>query len=205
MPEHDPVRLEKLWEEYCSFLQSWDDLTLARWMAQTLSQLNGGLWRQSHPLIGSYRLAAVTAHKRGLKLYRLASIPHDFSQSECCGAPLIPFITRDVMEDGLLCVHCNSKALAPEDIPRELQGPLLEWSSRYAPVHAVAHWTEEEKQRRGDYDKAYNNAAAQAEGLITELVTEILPDFLDSYPMVIWEDHDGCLDVQPDDLVLEED
>ncbi|NJK91765.1 MAG: hypothetical protein HC904_08045 [Blastochloris sp.] len=200
--DHEPQRLEKLWAEYGSFLDSWDDLTLARWMAQTLSQLNGRIWRQSHPLIGSYRLAAVAAHQRGLKLYRVASIPHDYTQAECCGAPLLPFITRDVVEDGVICLHCNSKALEFESLPAELQASLRSWTSRYDPVHAVAHWTEEQK-RRSDYDQAYNHAAGQAEDLLNELAQEILPDFLDHYPALIWEDHDTCLDVQPDDLLSE--
>jgi hypothetical protein len=204
MPDHDPERVEKLWAEYGSFFDSWDDHSLARWMAQTLSQLNGKIWRQSHPLLGTYRLAAVQAHKRGLRLYRLASIPQEYTPSECCGAPLIPLVTRDVMEDGLMCLHCSARALAPEDLPADLQISFQDWTRQYVPAHAVAHWPEEQKQRCGDYDKAFNEAAAMAETLLVELATEILPIFLNHYPSVIWEDHDGCLDVQPDDLVLEE-
>ena len=50
--------LDALWQEYARAFQGWDDLTLARWLAQTLGQLEGRAWRLSHPLVGAYRLGA---------------------------------------------------------------------------------------------------------------------------------------------------
>ena len=50
--------LDSLWQEYARVFRDWDDLTLGRWLAQTLGQLEGRAWRLSHPLVGAYRLAA---------------------------------------------------------------------------------------------------------------------------------------------------
>ena len=65
--------LDKLWQEYATVFKEFDDLKLARWMAQTLGQLEGRAWRLSHPLLGAYRLAAQTAYDRGLGVLRLAT------------------------------------------------------------------------------------------------------------------------------------
>ncbi len=56
--------LDTLWQEYGRVFQDFDDHTLARWLAQTLGQLEGRAWRLSHPLLGAYRLAAQIAHDR---------------------------------------------------------------------------------------------------------------------------------------------
>ncbi|MEI7535426.1 MAG: hypothetical protein WCK57_13745, partial [Verrucomicrobiae bacterium] len=53
--------LDSLWTEYGRTFATWDDITLARWLAQTLGQLEGRVWRLSHPLVGAYRLAAQVA------------------------------------------------------------------------------------------------------------------------------------------------
>src|SRR5262245_44530442 len=54
--------LDELWNEYSQVFRDFDDLTLARWMAQTLGQLQGKSWRLSHPLVAAYRLATHQAH-----------------------------------------------------------------------------------------------------------------------------------------------
>ena len=69
-------RLDQLWKEYSLVFQDFDDLTLARWLAQTLGQIEGRVWRASHPLLGAYRLAAQLAHERQVWLKRLAMPPH---------------------------------------------------------------------------------------------------------------------------------
>ena len=43
--------LDQLWKEYILAFRDFDDLTLARWLAQTLGQLAGNAWRLSHPLL----------------------------------------------------------------------------------------------------------------------------------------------------------
>jgi len=58
MPTESDSPLDQLWTEYGQVFREFDDLTLARWLAQTLGQLSGKAWRWSHPLIGAYRLAA---------------------------------------------------------------------------------------------------------------------------------------------------
>src|ERR1041384_2829965 len=65
--------LDLLWKEYSLVFREFDDLTLARWMAQTLGQFEGKAWRLSHPLMGAYRLAAQLAHERQIWLKRLAT------------------------------------------------------------------------------------------------------------------------------------
>ena len=49
--------LDTLWLEYGVAFREFDDLTLARWLAQTLGQLQGRAWRLSHPLVAAGRLA----------------------------------------------------------------------------------------------------------------------------------------------------
>src|SRR5438874_6820800 len=75
MAEMSESPLERLWSEYSEVFKDFDDLTLARWMSQTLSQFQGRTWRYSHPLLGAYRLAAQTAHDRQVWLKRLANAP----------------------------------------------------------------------------------------------------------------------------------
>ena len=41
---------DRLWREYSRAFEDFDDLMLARWLAQTLGQLQGRAWRFSHPL-----------------------------------------------------------------------------------------------------------------------------------------------------------
>ena len=64
MPTNADSPLDVLWKEYGQVFRDFDDLTLARWMAQTLGQFEGKPWRLSHPLLGAYRLAAQLAHER---------------------------------------------------------------------------------------------------------------------------------------------
>ena len=67
--------LDRLWKEYGRAFHDFDDLTLGRWLAQTLGQLQGRVWRMSHPLLGAYRLAAELGHDRQVWLKRMASTP----------------------------------------------------------------------------------------------------------------------------------
>jgi len=76
--------LDLLWKEYSQGFRDFDDLTLARWLAQTLGQVAGQAWRLSHPLLGAYRLAAQLAHERQIWLKRLVAT------APICGIPLLP-------------------------------------------------------------------------------------------------------------------
>src|SRR5882724_971729 len=58
MPIESDSPLDQLWNEYSQVFREFDDLTLARWLAQTLGQLGGKAWRLSHPLLRAYALAA---------------------------------------------------------------------------------------------------------------------------------------------------
>ena len=47
-----------------------------------------------------------------------------------------------------------------------------------------------------------HHAAQDAEKLLVEAATELMPPLLEVYPAVIWEDQDECLEVRPEDVVL---
>jgi hypothetical protein len=199
MAEFSESPLERLWSEYGEVFRDFDDLTLARWMSQTLGQFQGRVWRFSHPLIGAYRLAAQAAHERQVWLKRLANPPSSYRDAPCCRAPLLPLFTRDILESGLICQHCSGTAVAFEDVPEDLQGPITRWADAYAPVHAVAHW-DDRQRKSGDYDAAFERAASQAEKLLGSAAGEMLPKFLEHYPALVWEDQDECLEVRPEDV-----
>ncbi len=194
--------LDRLWNEYSLIFRDFDDLTLGRWMSQTLGQLEGRVWRLSHPLVGAYRLAAQHGHERQVWLKRLTTPPAAYPEAACCRSPLLPLVTRDVLESGLICQHCLGTAIGFEDLSSELQTPLKQWAEEYAPIHAVAHWDDRQRKSTGDYDTAYEQAAESAERLLAKIGHDILPKFLDHYPVIIWEDQDECLEVRPEDVVL---
>lgn len=191
---------DRLWKEYSLVFESFDDLTLARWLAQTLGQLEGRVWRFSHPLIGAYRLAAELAHQRQIWLKRLATSPAAFSESPCCRAPILPMFTRDVLEIGLLCQHCSETAVPFREIPANLQKVIKPWATEYAQVHAVAHWDDRKRKSVPDYSQAFDNAALNVERLLAQAGRDLLPCFLEFYPAIIWEDQDECLEVRPEDI-----
>ena len=202
MPDSGDSSIDNLWREYARIFRDWDDLTIARWMAQTLGQFESRSWRLSHPLMGSYRLACQIAQDRGLKLNRLVTVPVAYGVVECCGQPILPLLTRDVVESGLVCQHCGGTAVSFEDLPERIKPAVRDWSDRYAPVHQVAHWDDRERKGSKNYDKAFENAALQAELLLKEAAHEVAPLLLRHYPAVVWEDQDECLDVVPEDVVL---
>jgi hypothetical protein len=192
--------LDLLWKEYGLVFRDFDDLTLARWMAQTLGQFEGKAWRLSHPLLGAYRLAAQLANERQTWFKRLATPPAAYPESACCRAPLLPLLTRDVREAGLICQHCNETLLPFEEIPEPIRAELDAWASSYAPVHAVAHWDDNQRKSSGDYDHAFEKAAKSAEQLLAQAGGQLARGLLEVYPTVIWEDQDECLEVRPEDV-----
>ena len=52
-------------------------------------------------------MAAQVAHERQIWLKLLASPPAGYPESGCCRAPVLPLLTRDVSEAGLICEHCG--------------------------------------------------------------------------------------------------
>ncbi len=194
--------LDLLWKEYSLAFRDFDDLTLARWLAQTLGQIAGKVWRLSHPLLGAYRLAAQLGHQRQIWLQRLVATPPAYSESPCCRAPMLPLLTRDVNETGLICQHCSETLVPFDEISAELQADLGTWASHYAPVHAVAHWDDRQRKAAGDYDRAYESAAKEAEGLLAQAGRQLAPRLLEFYAAAIWEDQDECLEVRPEDVQL---
>jgi hypothetical protein len=191
-----------LWKEYGSIFREFDELTLARWLAQTLGQLEGKAWRFSHPLLTTYRLASQIAHERQIWLKRLAHPPSAYPESPCCRAPMLPLLTRDVKDSGLVCQHCGDTLVAFEDIPVSVQGDLEKWAADYAPVHAVAHWDDRQRKSVGNYDQAYETAADEAEALLARAGKELAPRLLEFYPAMVWEDGDECLEVRPEDVAV---
>ncbi|MGH7954271.1 MAG: hypothetical protein ACREFE_20440, partial [Limisphaerales bacterium] len=194
--------IDLLWKEYNRAFADFDDLTLARWLAQTLGQIAGRAWRLSHPLVGAYRLAAQLAHDRQIWFKRLATPPAAYTESSCCRAPFLPLLTRDVRESGLICQHCGETLLPFDEIPEDLRMELDFWASKYAPIHEVAHWDDRQRKRAGNYDAAFEDAAHEAEDFLRQMGRNIAPRFLQLYPAVIWEDQDECLEVRPEDVSL---
>ena len=192
---------DSLWKEYSLCFRDFDDLTLARWMAQTLGQFQGKIWRFSHPLLRAYLLAAQLGLDRQIWLKRLANPPAGYGEAPCCRAPMLPLLTRDVHEAGLICQHCSETLVPFEEIPAAVQADLRTWGQQYAPVHAVAHW-DDAQRKSGDYDRAYEKAAEEAERLLIKAGSRLAPKLLDYYPAIIWEDQDECLEVRPEDVTL---
>jgi hypothetical protein len=193
---------DPLWKEYGLAFKDFDDLMLARWLAQTLGQLQGRTWRFSHPLVGSYRLAADRAHQNQIWLKRLVNIPSGFTPAPCCRAPILPLFSRDILQCGLICQHCAETVTPFEELPADLQADVQKWATEYGPVHAVAHWDDPQRKSARDYEDACEDAANKAEGLLAFAATHLMPRFLEHYPTIIWEDHDECLEVFPEDIVL---
>ncbi|MBC8244502.1 MAG: hypothetical protein H8E20_08920 [Verrucomicrobia bacterium] len=195
LPEHD-----LLWNEYSQVFMEMDDLSLARWMAQTLGQFSGQAWRLSHPLMLSYELAAGVAHERQVWLKGMGIIPSGYMGAECCRAPLLPMFSRDVFETGLLCKHCNETCVPFDDLPEQLKPRLDKWAAEYDKVHTIAHWEEDGVKLPPDYDQLLELAAQTAESLLAEGGTVLAPALLEFYPAVAWEDRDDCLEVLPEDI-----
>ena len=202
MADMSESSFDRLWKEYSEVFSDFDDLTLARWLAQTLGQLQGRAWRSSHPLMGAYRLGAHMADKRQIWFKRLASAPPAYTDATCCRAPLLPLFTRDVLDAGLICQNCGDTCVPFDEIPPELQKHIRAWAESYAPVHAVAHWDDAQRKRSGNYDGKFEDAADEAEVLLVQAGRQIAPKFLEFYPAVVWEDQDDCLEVRPEDVEL---
>jgi hypothetical protein len=199
-PEESP--LDRLWKAYSVVFRDFDDLTLARWLCQTLGQLEGRVWRLSHPLLGAYRLGAQVGHDRQIWFKRLATPPAAYPESPCCRAPLLPLMTRDVLETGLVCQHCGDTCVPFDEIPLELQDQIKAWAEKYAPIHAIAHWDDAQRKQARDYEAQLEEAARQVERCLGVVEKQIMPRLLDHYPAAVWEDQDECLEVRPEDIEL---
>src|SRR3982751_6717676 len=190
-----------LWREYQRSFEEFDDHTLARWLCQTLGQLQGKLWRMSHPLVGTYRLAAGSGHERQIWHKRLASPPPAYPAAECCRAPFLPGFSRAVLNSGLICQHCGSTAVEFSDFPKESRDAIENWAEDYANVHAVAHYDENQIKAAGNYEEIFEKAATEAENFLRLAAGELLVPLLEFYPALIWEDQDECLEVEPGNIV----
>jgi hypothetical protein len=204
MADYSDSPVDKLWAEYGLVFRDWDDLTLARWMCQTLGQVEGRVWRMTHPLLGAYRLAAQLAHERQVWFKRLVTIPATYVEAPCCRAPLLPLLTRDVAEGGLVCQHCGEVCQEFSSLPGELGSEIQAWTVKYQPVHAVAHWDDRQRQASDNYEGAIESAAREAEQLLAVAGGKLAPKLLEFHPAVVWEDQDECLEVRPEDIDLEE-
>ena len=115
---------------------------------------------------------------------------------------MLPLLTREVRDSGLVCQHCGESLLPFDEIPAELRTELKAWAVAYAPIHEVAHWDDRRRKSVRSYDQAYEDAALKAEVLLAQAGRDLAPRLLDHYPAVIWEDQDECLEVRPEDVVL---
>ena len=191
---------DRLWTEYSEVFKDLDDLTLGRWLSQTLGQFHGKIWRLSHPLISSYRLATQIATEREIWQKRISAIPHRYHATECCASPILPLFSRDISESGLICEHCGGTAVPFNELPTELQPSLKEWAKKYGEIHEIAHWKDEKKKGVSNYQSQVENAAKSAEQMLNAASTDLIPKLLEYYPTIVWEDQDECLDVRPEDI-----
>jgi len=100
-------------------------------------------------------------------------------------------------------MHCHATLISFSEIPTEHRLALDQWAAAYHPVHQVAHWTEDRQKAVPSYEQAYENAAQNAESMLVRAGSILAPAMLDICPSVIWEDHDECLEVRPEDIHLE--
>jgi hypothetical protein len=194
--------IDRLWKEYGELFEAYDDLTLARWMSQTLGQISGRILRYSHPIIGAYRMAAIIGQDRSIWHKRLVAIPPGYVESECCRAPVLPLFTREIADCGLICEHCNETLVKFEDMPNELKSPTERWANDYDTYHDVAHWSDAKRKACTDYQVERNAAANVCRQFLAKAVKDILPAYLDHYPVLLWEDQDECLDIKPEEIEL---
>jgi len=82
---------------------------------------------------------------------------------------MLPLLTRDVKDAGLICQHCNDTLVPFDELPDSIRSELEKWADKYAPVHAVAHWDDRQRKTAGDYDRAFENAAEEAERLLAHV------------------------------------
>lgn len=115
---------------------------------------------------------------------------------------MLPLLTRDIRETGLICQHCGDTLVAFDDMPDAIRGEVDDWAQLYAPVHAVAHWDDRQRKSAGNYDRAFEQAAKEAEVLLSRSGRELAPKLLEFYPSLVWEDQDECLEVRPEDVLL---
>jgi hypothetical protein len=115
---------------------------------------------------------------------------------------VLPLLTRDVKDAGLICQHCSETLVCFDELHPELKSELGKWAEAYAPVHAVAHWDDRQRKAAGNYERAYEAAAKDAEQLLAQAGRILAPRLLEQYPAVIWEDQDECLEVRPEDVLL---
>jgi hypothetical protein len=202
MAEFSDSPVDRLWQEYSSVFRDWDDLTLARWLAQTLGQIEGRAWRLSHPLIGAFRLAAQIGHDRELSFKRLATAPAAYREAPCCSAPLLPMLARDVLNHGFNCQFCGAMCAIYEHLPEPARGAVKQWAEDYQPIHEVAHWDDAQRKAVSNYNAKFEQAAQKAEMLLGRAGRTIMPMLLETFPAVIWEDQDECLEVSPEDVEL---
>jgi hypothetical protein len=66
----------------------------------------------------------------------------------------------------------------------------------------VAHWDDRQRKGAGNYDRAYEQAAREAEALLIRAGSQLAPRLFDFYPAIVWEDQDECLEVRPEDILI---
>ncbi|MDD2708983.1 MAG: hypothetical protein PHV34_13435 [Verrucomicrobiae bacterium] len=190
----------ELWQEHAKALRTWDDLSLMQWTNQVLCQLHERSWRASHPFVMSYRLALTVIQQRDLWSRRLVSMSSHYQPAECCGAPSIPLVSHDICKYGLYCSNCGTELAELAGFPPGIVKTFNAWGAAYETYHQVAHWPDDKRRKKDDYEAAMETAREKALPLLSQLGFSLAPRFLEFYPAVFWEDGDDCLDIIPEDL-----
>jgi hypothetical protein len=189
-----------LWSEHARALKSWDDLLLARWLNQNLTQLEEHCWRASHPIVVAYRLGATVAHQRDLWNRRTFTLNPHYQRAACCNGPSIPFVSFEVSAYGFYCSCCGEVLRRIDDFPSDIAESFNKWGVAYDQFHHIAHWDETERAKCKNFETEVDQAAEKATPLLSQLGYKLAPKLLLQFPAVIWEDSDACLDIIPEDL-----
>lgn len=189
-----------LWQEHMRGLRSWDDLSLVRWLSQSLGQFYERSWRVSHSFVVAYRLGVTVAHQRDVWNRRIFSFHQNYQTAPCCNAPTIPLVSFEMMSHGIACSCCGGELISLKELPLSLRKAFMDWGRRYDSIHQVAHWDDERKKESKNYDKDFDEAGDRAIPLLTELGYKLVPKLLELYPAIFWEDGDHCLDLRPEEI-----
>ena len=203
MPTESDSPLDQLWNEYGQVFREFDDLTLARWLAQTLGQLGGKAWRWSHPL--DRRVPARRASRpRSPDLVQTPGDrrpPHIWNRP-AAARPCFPFSRATSARPASFASIAATRLFRSTKFRKPSAATWKTGRLQYAPVHAVAHWDDRQRKGAGNYDRAYEQAAKEAEALLARAGQQLAPRMLEFYPAVVWEDQDECLEVRPEDVFV---
>jgi hypothetical protein len=86
------------------------------------------------------------------------------------------------------------------DIPKPLQRENRRMGRRLCECARHRPLRRKPDAHSGQLRRNVRKAATDAEKYLRTAALELLPQFLDYYPAILWEDQDECLEVEPKDI-----